>query len=290
MRLPALLFVTVLALLPAAARAQVVVQDQAETFLDDRSRHMQRMDANPEKWWGGDVYDRASSTTLYDPNEFSDTPQLLNVPGAKPGGQPTQAAATPIPGNPETVKPMFSFDDMTEAEKEGAGGEAPIDFSNPTDLENAALRMGVNAMRIMGGGVGGGVAPQDLPQPVGAQDAAPAPERAAEPLPVAAPYVPSDPKPAAPPIAPPPVQDEIGATKINPADAPADSLTDPAATAQPAAATTTAIPALEDAAAAPATDAAATAQPAAETRAPTPFGTGIVPGRDEEAAPTDLTP
>lgn len=275
MRLPALLFVTVLAFLPAAAQAQVTVQDQADTFLDDRGRHQARMDRNPEKWWGGDVYDRASSTTLYDPHEFSDSPHLLNVPGATPG-QPTQAAATPVPGNPETVQPMFSFDEMNEAAQEGASGEAPIDFSNPTDLENAAMRMGVNAMRIMGGGVGGGVTPQDLPQPVAAQQAAPAPERAVEPLPQAAPYVPSDPKPAAPSIAPPPVEDEASATKINPADAPAD----PAASVQPASATTTAIPSLEDPAA---------TEPATETPARPAVGTGIVPGRDEEAAP-GLTP
>ena len=276
MRLPALLFVTVLALLPAAARAQVVVQDPSETFLDDRTRHQQRMDQNPDKWWNGDVYDRASASTLYDPHEFSTSPYILNPPGGQTG-QPTQAAATPVPGNPETVKPLFSFDEMNEAGNEGAESEAPIDFSNPTDIENAARNLGVNAMRIMGGGVGGGVTPVDPPQPVPSQEAAPAPVRA-ETLPAAAPYVPSDPKPAAaPPIAPPPVEDEANATKINPADAPAD----PAATAQPASATTTAIPALEDAAA-PAAELPAAAAPPA-------FGTGVVPGRESDA-PTGLTP
>ena len=271
MRLPALLFVTVLALLPAAARAQVVVQDPADTFLDDRTRHQQRMDQNPEKWWNGDVYDRAGASTLNDPHEFSDTPYILNPPGGQ-NAQPTQAAATPIPGNPETVTPHFSFDEMNEAAREDTEGQAPIDFSNPTDIESAFRNMGGNAMRIIGGGVGGGAVPQDPPQPVPSQEAAPL---RAEPLPTAAPYIPSDPKPAAPPLAPPPVEDEASATRINPADAPAADAA--AGGTQPASATTTAIPALEDPAAAP-----------ADADKPA-FGTGIVPGRENQT-PTGLTP
>jgi hypothetical protein len=180
------------------------------------------MDRNPEKWWGGGVSDRASSTTLYDPHEFSDSPILLNA--GKASGA-TYAAAAPIPGNPETVQPFFSTDEMNEA--------SGID--NPAAFEHAVRRMGANAMGIMGGmGNTSGGLTEDLPQPMPTQDAVP--QQAAftgqglqtAPAAPSAPYVPADPRPASSPtpaIAPPPVEEEARATYINPADAAAEGET-----------------------------------------------------------------
>lgn len=241
MRKPVLLAaMAVLSLVPAA-RAQVVIEDQADTFMDSRAQHLERMAGHPEKWWGGDVSDRPGSTTLNDPHEFNPTMSL-----ATPGSD--SASTSPaIPSNPNTVKPLFSFEEMSAADGSGPAAQAPVDFSNPTDIEQAARQMGSQALETLFGNNATGQPAQQPPQqpgleqPIGAQQPAPTLVRQDTiPLTAAPPqFVPADPKPAAP-IAPPPTQDEAGATTINPADAPA--LTDTGA----AAPTTTEIPPLEE--------------------------------------------
>lgn len=250
MRKPVLLAaIAALSLLPAAARAQITPQDPADSFSDSRTQHLERMDQNPEKWWGGDMSDRPGATSLSDSHEFNPTARLY-TPGS-------DSASPAIPGNPSTVRPLFSADEMNEA-----GGEVPIDFSNPADVEQAARQMGARALGLFGG-ENEQAAPGGPEQPFGAQQPPPVMVRQdGPPLTAAAPkYVPADPQPAiAPParapepapqtpLSPPPVQDEAGAMPINPADAPA--LADPAASGS----TTTAIPPLEDPATLPAADA-----------------------------------
>jgi hypothetical protein len=287
MRKPVLLAaVAALAVIPAA-RAQVLVQDPVDTFADTRAQHQARMDANPEKWWGGNVSDRPSSTTLYDPHEFSGAAAAtLNIPDRQ---NPTTGASigpAPVPGNPNTVKPFFSFDEMNEAGQQQnteTQQQSGIDMTDPAAIEHAAIAAGMNARKLFGGGPAVNIEynpidakplerlqdlndpqdPDELQQPIGARGAIPrqpqdmvrqdgpaltaaqpklVPADPALPDPAAAPEVPATETAAAPVektpaelavealknMSPPPVQDEAGATAINPADAPAPADATPA--------------------------------------------------------------
>jgi hypothetical protein len=68
------------------ATAQVVVQDQADTFLGERMDYFAKSQTMPEKWWGGDMGDMAAAPAV-DLNAGANT----------------------------DVQPLFSFEDMMGA-------------------------------------------------------------------------------------------------------------------------------------------------------------------------------
>lgn len=267
----------------STARAQVLVQDPVDTYADTRAQHQARMDTNPEKWWGGNVSDRPSSTTLYDPHEFSGAAAAtLNIPDRQNPTTGASVGPAPVPGNPDTVKPFFSFDEMNDAGQQQnteTQQQSGIDLSDPAAIEHAAIAAGMNARKLFGGGPAVNIEynpvdarplenlqnlqdprdPEELQQPIGAQGAIPRQPQdmvsqdgpaltAAQPKLVPAdPALPAEPAPETPAtetaaapaektpaelavealknMSPPPVQDEAGATTINPADAPAPSDT-----------------------------------------------------------------
>lgn len=194
------------ALLPASAQAQVVIQDISTTFLSERENHRARMADNPQKWWSGDTQDRVARAY----NEYDE-------PGYRM-----------VPGNPLTVAPLFSMEEMLQADNPGyyptspddliprgpgeTGATAPVETAPATtSATNAAseaapeadmaaqLSAGMisNAAERLNAAFGGN---NELAQPFGATETLPE-------------------------IAPPPTQDEADAVFLDPADALSDSET-----------------------------------------------------------------
>ncbi|MBU0800060.1 MAG: hypothetical protein KKA05_03570, partial [Alphaproteobacteria bacterium] len=175
------------AVLPVAlAHAQVTVQDQADTFLSDRQSHQAKMDTNAQKWWGGDMADPNGGAIGYN---YENPGMGMNM----------------VPGNPLTVEPLFSYEDMLNADTESnPPPPEAIPVGNPSENPEGGP---VNDLEDMGRELLGSAS--DI---IGSFGDEPAPETTA-----AADQIPSAPPPAD--IGAPPVQDELGAEMLDPADA-----------------------------------------------------------------------
>jgi hypothetical protein len=112
------------------AEAQVKVQDISSTFADERAAYLNHTTQNPQKWWSGDI------STRY---------QL----GHKAVNRANTNAIKYVPGNPLTIEPLFTFEDMLAAQNnhnamiEASSDIAVIDkdqiASSPEDTAKSPL-------------------------------------------------------------------------------------------------------------------------------------------------------
>lgn len=183
MRAAAYCFLIAALLLPATAQAQVVIQDQSETFIATRRAHLDAMAGNAEKWWGGDVSDKPFRADSGASTSYS-------------GGR----ALNHVPGNPLTVEPLFSMEEMMGADFTAPDSPSINDASGNNAANSAATTMSAPVTQ------GTTPAATMLNDATARLNAAFGSNVATSPQ---------------TPIAPPPIQDEGNAAVIDPADAPA---------------------------------------------------------------------